>query len=187
MVFGALRSIIRPVSRTLLSPRPTSAFSLPTFPSTSPSPAPEPRLLFGTLLRIPWIPASNAFHSLTDNRFPKRRPSDKPRRKRASIRPPGPYAWVKYVPGQPIQPNQPNEGSVKRRNEKKRMRQKMAFILAEKKKRKAEMQEAKRKKNIKKVERKMAAVARERAWAQRLVELQQLEEEKKKKKAAAMS
>jgi hypothetical protein len=45
------------------------------------------------------------------------------------------------------------------------------------------MQEAKRKKSIKKVERKMAAVARERAWAERLVELQRLEEEKKKSMA----
>lgn len=41
----------------------------------------------------------------------------------------GPYAWVKYVPGEPILPNQPNEGSVKRRNEKKRMRLRRAFIL----------------------------------------------------------
>lgn len=53
---------------------------------------------------------------------------------------------------------------------------------AEKKKRKAELQEAKRKKNIKKVERKMASVARERAWAQRLAEL---EEEKKNKATMA--
>ena len=53
---------------------------------------------------------------------------------------------------------------------------------AEKKKRKAELQEAKRKKNIKKVERKMAAVARVRAWAQRLAEL---EEEKKNKATMA--
>lgn len=49
----------------------------------------------------------------------------------------------------------------------------------EAKKRKAQLQEAKRKKMIKRVERKMAAVARERGWAQRLAELQQLEEEKK--------
>lgn len=63
------------------------------------------------------------------------------------------------------------------------MRQRRAFILAEKKKRKAQMQEAKRKKNVKKVERKMAAVAREREWAERLVELQRLEEEKKKSMA----
>lgn len=40
----------------------------------------------------------------------------------------GPYAWVKYVPGEPILPNQPNEGSVKRRNEKKRMRLRREFI-----------------------------------------------------------
>ena len=41
----------------------------------------------------------------------------------------GPYAWVKYTPGEPILPNNPNEGSVKRRNEKKRMRLRRAFKL----------------------------------------------------------
>lgn len=56
-------------------------------------------------------------------------------------------------------------------------------MKAEKKKRIAQCQEAKRKKNIKRIERKMAAVARERAWTQRLAELQQLEEEKKKSAA----
>jgi len=40
------------------------------------------------------------------------------------------------------------------------------------------MQEANRKKNIQRVERKMAAVAREREWAERLAELQRLEAEK---------
>lgn len=53
-------------------------------------------------------------------------------------------------------------------------------VQAEKKKRKAQVQEAKKKKIIQRVERKMAAVARDRAWAQRLAELKQLEEEKKK-------
>ncbi|KAK4383231.1 hypothetical protein Sango_2794300 [Sesamum angolense] len=129
---------------------------------------------------LPWIPPSSAFHSLTDTRYPKRRPSDKPRRKRASLKPPGPYAWVKCAPGEPILPNQPNEGSVKRRNEKKRIKQHRAFIMAEKRKRKAQLQEAKRKKIMKRVERKMAAVARERAWQERLVELKRIEEEKKK-------
>lgn len=56
-------------------------------------------------------------------------------------------------------------------------------LQAEKKKRKAQLQEANRKKIIKRVERKMAAVAREKAWAQRLAELQQLEEEKQKSMA----
>ncbi|KAK9287851.1 hypothetical protein L1049_016293 [Liquidambar formosana] len=180
MVFGALRTIIRPISRTLISRSSTLS------PATIPSPHPKPDIpfLFGSIHRkSPWIPASSYFHSLTDTRFPKRRPGDKPRRKRASLKPPGPYAWVQYVPGEPILPNRPNEGSVKRRNEKKRMRQRRAFTLAEAKKRKAQMQEAKRKKNIKRVERKMAAVARERAWAQRLVELQQIEKEKKKSMA----
>jgi len=53
----------------------------------------------------------------------------------------------------------------------------------ERKKRKALVQEANRKKINARVERKMAAVARDRAWAQRLAELQQLEEEKKKSMA----
>lgn len=56
-------------------------------------------------------------------------------------------------------------------------------MQSEKKKRKAQLQEAKRKKNIKKVERKIAAVAREREWAERLAQLQKLEEEKKKSMA----
>ncbi|KAK6125693.1 hypothetical protein DH2020_040559 [Rehmannia glutinosa] len=83
-------------------------------------------------------------------------------------------AWGTYTP------NQPNEGSVKRRNEKKRIKQQRAFIMAEKRKRKAQFQEAKRKKIMKRVDRKMAAVARERAWQERLVELKRIEEEKKK-------
>lgn len=96
------------------------------------------------------------------------------------MKPKGPYAWVKHVPGEPIPANQPNEGSFKRRNEKKRIKQRHAFILSEKKKRKVQMQEANRKKKIARIERKMAAVARDRAWAERLAELEQIEEDKKK-------
>lgn len=186
MSFGALRNIIRPLSRTLVS---LTSSAGPTAPRSFlvPPPASRPDLqsLFGVLAyrQSLWIPISSHFHSLTDTRYPKRRPVDKPRRKRASLRPPGPYAWVQYVPGQPISPNNPNEGSVKRRNEKKRMRLRREFILAEAKKRKAQLQEAKRKKRIKSVERKMAAVARERAWQERLAELQRLEEERKKSMA----
>lgn len=40
----------------------------------------------------------------------------------------GPYSWVKAVPGETIIPNQPNQGSVKRRNEKKKIRQQRAFM-----------------------------------------------------------
>ncbi|KAE9619573.1 hypothetical protein Lalb_Chr02g0154671 [Lupinus albus] len=87
--------------------------------------------------RPQWLPIWNQFHSLTDTRLPKRRPSDKPCRKRASLKPPGmcipfsvilvsftnlilqlklffflngfrPYAWVQYTPGEPILPNNPN-------------------------------------------------------------------------------
>ncbi|KAI8553776.1 hypothetical protein RHMOL_Rhmol05G0042600 [Rhododendron molle] len=140
MGFGALRSILRPVSQTLLSAHCTgSSFSLARTPAAA-----SWSSFFGCcpLHRdIRQMPVSSAFHSLTDNQFPKRRPTDKPLRKRASLRPPasasvvvpvlclipclldllfaGPYAWVKCVPGEPILPNQPNEGSAKRRNEKK--------------------------------------------------------------------
>lgn len=208
MGFGALRSIVRPLSRTIISRTSTS-------PMTSLAAScvcPKPELPFISGRQAPWFfPVSNYFHSLTDTRFPKRRPVDKPRRKRASVRPPGlffilnlillilvelllknylldiiwlncwkfcvwflrkerhfltlsvgnawlvdlylgygkcfswvfelilsrlyyyllagPFAAVQYVPGEPIVPNRPNEGSVKRRNEKKRMRQRRAFIL----------------------------------------------------------
>ncbi|XP_048141874.1 uncharacterized protein LOC115726400 [Rhodamnia argentea] len=181
MRFGTLRNIIQPLSRTL---------QCHTFVSSATNPLriaplePVPQLLYGgsslpKQLLTPWNQAFSHLHSLTDPRYPKRRPVDKPRRKRATLRPPGPYAWVQYVPGEPILPNRPNEGSIKRRNEKKRIKQRHAFIVAERKKRKAQMQEANRKKVNARVERKMAAVARDRAWAQRLAELQQLEEEKK--------
>ncbi|KAG4941945.1 hypothetical protein JHK87_045816 [Glycine soja] len=206
---GALRNIVRSLSvassRALL-PRISTNASMAPICFALPSPCKPPQRL---------LPLWSHFHSLTDTRFPKRRPSERPRRKRASLRPSGPYAWVQYTPGQPILPNKPNEGSVKRRNEKKRMRQCRAFILvrspftlytlnfggfmsvvcvfrlrlkkmttgAERKKRKAQLQEANRKKNIQRVERKMAAVAREREWAERLAELQRLEEEKKKSMA----
>ncbi|KAK1299808.1 hypothetical protein QJS10_CPB13g00656 [Acorus calamus] len=134
-----------------------------------------------------WMPQQSSwvwnqcasFHSLTDTRYPKRRPSSTPRRKRASLRPPGPVAWVKYVPGEPIPRSRPNEGSIQGRNQKKRIRQRKEFTLAERRKRRAECQEASSKREVKKIERKMAAVARERAWTQRLAELQQLEQAKK--------
>ncbi|KAG7560412.1 hypothetical protein ISN45_Aa05g019460 [Arabidopsis thaliana x Arabidopsis arenosa] len=184
MGFGAIRSIFRPLSRTLVS-RAVANYSSAPFPAKIPAAKPELCSFFGgsmTHLRLPWIPMANHFHSLslTDTRLPKRRPMTHPKRKRSKLKPPGPYAYVQYTPGQPISSNNPNEGSVKRRNAKKRIGQRRAFILSEKKKRQALVQEAKRKKRIKQVERKMAAVARDRAWAERLTELQQLEEEKKK-------
>ncbi|KAD7117585.1 hypothetical protein E3N88_04853 [Mikania micrantha] len=180
MLFGAIRSIIRPVSRALICSRTTSSTYVNSFSTTYNN---ELHPLFGSphQSHLFWRPASaRLIQSLTDTRFPKRRPVDKPRRKRASLKPSGPYAWVKHVDGEPIPASQPNVGSVKHRNEKKRIRQRKAFILAEKKKRKAQLQEANRKKKIERIERKMAAVARDRAWAERLAELQRIEEDKKK-------
>ncbi|CAH9070488.1 unnamed protein product [Cuscuta epithymum] len=185
MGLGAIRSISRPVSRALFfSHRNIYSFSSITSPATLlSSVSPEIRLPFRP--KLPWIPPSTAFHSLTDTRYPKRRPVLKTKRKRPAPEPPGPYSGVaRRLPHDPKPQKHPNEGSVKRRNEKKRIRQRKAFILSEKKKRTALVQEAKRKKLIKRVERKMAAVARDRAWAERLAELQKLEEEKK---AASMA
>ncbi|KAL4355655.1 hypothetical protein AHAS_Ahas09G0008400 [Arachis hypogaea] len=170
MGFGILRNLIRPLSiasSTALTSRITTAAATTTTSFRG--------LLFASPKQDPcffkthqWIlPLSNHLHSLTDTRFPKRRP----------------YAWVEHTPGETILPNKPNEGSIKRRNEKKRMRLRRAFILAERKKRIAQMKEAKRRKNMKRIGRKMAAVAREREWAQRLAELQRLEAEKKKSMA----
>ncbi|XP_062230674.1 uncharacterized protein LOC133928380 [Phragmites australis] len=122
---------------------------------------------------------ANLFGGLMETRFPKRRPGFANRRKRASLRPKGPYYWVKCKPGEPIPANQPNEGSVQGRKEKKRIKQRKAFIMAEKKKRKAQYSAAVKRKEAERTERKMAAVARDRAWAERLIELKQLEEEKK--------
>ena len=90
MGFGFLRSIIRPLSRTLISRTPTSTSSTTPFFSSSSLLKPDFQLL--STRQSPWIPISNHFHSLTDTRFAKRRPVDKPRRKRASLRPPGTYS-----------------------------------------------------------------------------------------------
>ncbi|RZC54430.1 hypothetical protein C5167_013283 [Papaver somniferum] len=178
MGFGALRNIIRPFARTVLN-RSVERFPLGIASASSTSSTPELRSVFSWFLNQScqsWmINRSNEFHSLTDTRLPKRRPGFTNRRKRSGLKPPGPYAWVQYTPGEPLLPNTPNEGSVKRRNEKKRIGQRKAFIKSEAKKRKVQVQEAKRKKIEKRVERKMAAVARDRAWAVRLAELQQLE------------
>ncbi|CAN8278675.1 unnamed protein product [Cochlearia groenlandica] len=199
MGFGAIRSILRPLSRTIVS-RAAANFSYGPFPAVE---KPESCSFFygSTRFRLPWIPMANHFHglSLTDTRLPKRRPMTHPKKKRSKLKPPGPYAYVQYTPGQPISPNNPNKGSVKRRNAKKRIGQLITCIfyifylsicirinsfrlhLSEKKKRQALVQEAKRKKRIKQVERKIAYVARDRAWTKRLTELQQLEEKKKMK------
>ena len=53
------------------------------------------------------------------------------------------------------------------------------LVQAEKNKRRVQYSSAVKRKEAERTERKMAAVARERAWAERLIELKQLEEEKK--------
>ena len=88
---GVLRNIVRPLSlassRTLTSRISTNA-SLASFCPVFPSPCKPPQ----------WtLPLWNHFHSLTDTRFPKRRPSDKSRRKRASLRPSGASIFVLLI------------------------------------------------------------------------------------------
>lgn len=127
--------------------------------------------------RPPWNVKNEGFHSLGDERLPKRRPCMKKRNKRAYLRPKGPHYWIQYTPGEPIPHSRPNEGSVRGRNHRKRMEQRSAFRSGEAQKRKDQLAGARRRKAIKKIESKMAAVARERAWAERLVQLQQAEAE----------
>ncbi|KAH9329026.1 hypothetical protein KI387_001134 [Taxus chinensis] len=123
----------------------------------------------------PWNVKNQGLHSLGDQRLPKRRPSTKRRKKRAALRPRGPHRWIIYKEGEPIPPSRPNEGSVRRRKHRKRMEQRAAFRSREAKKRKDQLAAARRRKAIKKIERKMAAVARDRAWAERLAQLKQAE------------
>ena len=59
------------------------------------------------------------------------------------------------------------------------------LVQAEKNKRRAQYSAAVKRKEAERTERKMAAVARERAWAERLIELKQLEVEEEKKAAIA--
>ena len=55
----------------------------------------------------------------------------------------------------------------------------ISLCQAEKRKRKAQYSAAVKRKEAERTERKMAAVARDRAWAGRLAELQQIEAEQK--------
>lgn len=88
MGFGALRTLIRPLSRTLISRTSTTT----PFPATSTFSPPNSELRFAFGGQAPWFPIHNHFHSLTDTRFPKRRPGQKSRRKRATMKTPGLYS-----------------------------------------------------------------------------------------------
>ncbi|XP_020523542.1 uncharacterized protein LOC105420760 [Amborella trichopoda] len=49
---------------------------------------------------------------LNGHAFPEEKARPQGRRKRASLKPLGPYTWIQYVPGEPIPRSRPNEGSV---------------------------------------------------------------------------
>lgn len=184
---GAIRTILRPLSARRILPVFTQLSSTSSSSSSSiveKIPCLRSRFLIGELRGsslgqlFSTSTGGAAFQSLTDNRLPKRRPGTKPRRKRASLKPPGPHAWVQYVPGEPIPSSRPNEGSVQGRKRIKRMLQRRSFILSQKRKKQAEWKVARRKRYTDRIERKMAAVAREKAWAERLKELQEIEAQK---------
>jgi len=106
MRFGILRNIIQPLSRTL---QPRTFVSSGTNPFRLTPLETNPQVLHGgsslSKLLAPWNQAFSHIHSLTDTRYPKRRPVDKPRRKRASLRPPGlstlllspPIQWCSFI------------------------------------------------------------------------------------------
>ncbi|CAN0919169.1 hypothetical protein LINGRAHAP2_LOCUS31298 [Linum grandiflorum] len=126
MGFRAFRIIVRPLARTFASGASTSYST--SFLGKAPfqrsewrlALIPQPPPVSSQLLRHFSFFSESGYDSLTDTRLPKRRPLDKARRKRAGLRPAGAFSWVKYEAGEAIKPSNPNEGSVKRRNEKKR-------------------------------------------------------------------
>ncbi|CAL1372654.1 unnamed protein product [Linum trigynum] len=129
MGFGALRNIVlRPLARRLIASGAST--------TSNSSLAGKPDCRFGLGLRQAPSPpllgqqqlwrhfsffSESGYDRLTDTRLPNRR-------KRAGLRPAGAFAWVKYDAGEPIKPSNPNEGSVKRRNEKKRRMLHRAFV-----------------------------------------------------------
>lgn len=183
---GAFRNAVRPLSaRGILSISARLSDAVPFLYPVKQSQCIRPTFIIKRPLGFPLSrlfsisTGGAAFQSLTDTHFPQRRPGTKPRRKRASLKPPGPHAWIQYVPGEPIPRSRPNEGSIQGRKRIRRILQRKAFVLAEKKKKRAEYKVARRKKYIERIERKMAAVAREKAWAERLKQLQEIEDQKK--------
>lgn len=90
-----LRSIARPLAATLSPPPSLSLLSkasstpLPPFDLARGGFAPTIGKVLNTARFCSTATIGSSFGSLTDTRFPKRRPGTKPRRKRASLRPPG--------------------------------------------------------------------------------------------------
>lgn len=78
-----------------------------------------------------------------------------------------PYAWIKVGENEPCPSSQPNKGSVKNRNQKKRMALRDAFIKTEVQKRIAQCKAAKAKKLEARKKRWKEGAARARAWKEK--------------------
>ena len=106
MGFQTLRSLIRPLSRAIsahsrapFTQSPASSLFQSNFLSPKPNQNQYLQYPFAQFISrsvhlesLSSI-AARPFDPLTDTRFPKRRPSDKPRRKRSSLRPPGGFLF----------------------------------------------------------------------------------------------
>ncbi|KAH7298608.1 hypothetical protein KP509_25G050900 [Ceratopteris richardii] len=90
-----------------------------------------------------------------------------------------PYAWIKVGENEPCPSSQPNKGSVKNRNRKKRMAQRDAFIKAEAQKRIAQCRAAEAKRLEARKKRWKEGAARARAWKEKkLAEAKEAEAKK---------
>lgn len=78
-----------------------------------------------------------------------------------------PYAWVKVGENEPCPSSQPNKGSVKNRNQKKRMAQRDAFRKEQVQKRIQECRAAEARKLEARKKRWKEGAARARAWAEK--------------------
>ncbi|KAI5061914.1 hypothetical protein GOP47_0022453 [Adiantum capillus-veneris] len=97
-----------------------------------------------------------------------------------------PYAWIKVGKDEECPSSQPNKGSVKNRNQKKRMAQKAAFIKAEAQKRIAQCKAADAKRLEARKKRWKEGAARARAWKEKkLAEAKEAEAQQAQELAAA--
>lgn len=113
-------------------------------------PAPSTSHLLNSLSRHPWMLSTVHHYAKRRSKFAK-----------------DPYAWIKVGENEPCPSSQPNKGSVKNRNQKKRMAQRDAFIKAEAQKRIAQCNAAKAKKLEAQKKRWKEGAARARAWAEK--------------------
>eukprot|EP00250_Pteridium_aquilinum_P007464 c17174_g1_i1 orf=84-566(+) len=114
------------------------------------SPSPTVSHLGNPLSKHPWMLTTVQHYAKRRSKFAK-----------------DPYAWIKVGENEPCPSSQPNKGSVKNRNQKKRMAQRDAFIKEECQKRIAQCKAAKAKKLEAQKKRWKEGAARARAWKEK--------------------